>query len=109
LVRAGDKWALPNPALGRIDTRAAGDFVRALRALRYARVIDASARDVDPATFTLVVEAEGDTILDELRGRPLTPDTWIVTSRSARVYAELAANDLDAVIARLRRLRTQSP
>jgi hypothetical protein len=109
LVRVGDKWALPNPALGRIDARAAGDFVRALRALRYSRVVDATAADVEPAAFTLVVEAEGDTILDEMRGRPHDPKLWIVTSRSGGVYAELPEKDLNAVMARLRRLRTQSP
>ena len=108
LVRAGEAWALPNPALGRVDPRAAADFVRALRALRFDHVIAGSPRDAEPSAFTLVVAAEGDTILDELRARPRGPsaDAWIVTSRSSRVVAELPTGDIEALVARLRRLRT---
>ncbi len=108
LIRAGGAWALPNPALGRVDPRAAADLVRSLRALRYARVVETSPRDVEPSTFTLSVAAEGDTILDELRGRPRpgSDDAWIVTSRSSRLVAELPASDVRAIVDRLRRLRT---
>lgn len=107
LVRAGEAWALPNPALGRIDPLAAADFVRALRTLRYRAVLDASPRDLDPATFALVVAADGDTILEEVRGRPRagTNEAWIVTSRSSRTISELSSKDVEAVTAHLRRLR----
>lgn len=108
LVRAGGAWALPNPALGRVDPRAAADLVRTLRALRYARVVETPPSDVEPSAFTLLVAAEGDTILDELRGRPRpgSDEAWIVTSRSSRVVAELPASDVRAIVDRLRRLRT---
>jgi hypothetical protein len=108
LVRAGDTWALPNPALGRLDARATADFIRALRALRYRRVVAGSVREVEPAAFTLVIGAEGDTILDELRARPRpgSDPVWIVTSRSSRTLAELPAQELHALIDHLRRMRT---
>ncbi len=111
LVRAGEAWALPNPALGRIDARAATDFVRALRTLRYTRVVEGGARDVEPALFSLAVSAAGDTLLDELRARPRagSTETWAVTSRSSGVVAEIPARDIDALVARIRHLRTASP
>lgn len=107
LVRAGDAWALPNPALGRIDPGAAADFVRALRALRYRSVLDAPPSDLEPAAFALVVAGDGDTILDEMRGRPRagTTDAWVVTSRSSRVLSEATSADLNTVMTHLRRLR----
>jgi hypothetical protein len=110
LVRAGDAWAFPNPALGRIDRGAAADFVRAVRALRYTRRVEGDPRDVEPAVFTLVVAAERDTIFDELRARPRgdASDAWVVTSRSTRVLAELPARELNALVALLRRLREPS-
>ncbi len=105
LVRAGDAWALPNPALGRIDPRAATDFVRALRALRYRRVLAGSGSE--PATFTLAVVASGDTLLDEMRGRQdADSKDWIVSSRSTGLTAELANDQWTALLNRLRRLRT---
>ncbi len=109
LMRAGDAWAIPNPALGRIDPRRAADLVRALRSLRYRRVVDAPPRTVEPAVITLVVAADGDTILDELRARPRDGSgdtTWIATSRSTRVVTEVSAPDIGAIVDRLRRLRT---
>ena len=108
LVRAGEAWALPNPALGRVDPRAAADLVRTLRALRYVRVVEGTSRDLEPSAFTLLVAAKGDTILDELRGRPRvgSDEAWIVTSRSSGVVAELPASDVRAIVDRLRRLRT---
>jgi hypothetical protein len=71
-------------------------------------VVDGTSRDVEPSAFTLLVAAEGDTILDELRGRPRagSGDAWIVTSRSSRVVAELPASEVRAIVDRLRRLRT---
>ncbi|HXV13238.1 MAG TPA: DUF4340 domain-containing protein [Candidatus Krumholzibacteria bacterium] len=107
LVRAGDAWALPNPALGRIDPDAATDFVRALRTLRYRSVVDGTPNDLEPPAFTLVIAGDGDTILDELRGRPRAGEAaaWIVTSRSSRAISELAADDVEALADRLRRLR----
>lgn len=107
LVRAGDAWALPNPALGRVDPRAASDFVRALRALQYRRVLEGRHVPAEPALFTLAVMAHGDTLLDELRGRqdPSTHD-WIVTSRSTGVTAELAHANWTELVNRLRRIRT---
>jgi hypothetical protein len=111
LVRAGDAWALPNPALGNIDRGAAVEFIRALRTLRYTRVVEGDARRVEPAAFTLRVLAERDTILDELRGRPRADasDVWIVTSHSSHALAELPARELDALVAILGRLREPSP
>jgi hypothetical protein len=111
LVRAGDAWALPNPALGRIDADAAADFVRALRALRYRGVLEASPRELEPATFTLVVAGDGDTIIDEMRARPRADaqEGWVVTSRSSRAISEVSSEDLERVVARLRRLRTATP
>jgi hypothetical protein len=111
LVRAGDAWALPNPALGRVGHSAAIEFVRTLRTLRYTRRVDGNPRDVEPAAFTLQVAAERDTILDELRARPRAGASgrWIVTSRSSRVLAELTEDELNAVVAMLRRLREPSP
>lgn len=110
LVRAGDAWALPNPALGSIDRGAAVEFIRALRTLRYTRVVEGDARRVEPAAFTVTVSAERDTILDELRGRTRgdASEVWIVTSRSSHAFAELPASELDAVVAILRRLREPS-
>jgi len=111
LVRAGDAWALPNPALGRVDRGAAADLINQLRTLRYTRRVEGDPREVEPAVFTLLVAAERDTIFDELRARPrrAASDPWIVTSRSSGVLAELPADELDAVVALLRRLRGPAP
>lgn len=108
LVRAGTAWALPNPALGRVDPRAAADFVRALRALRFEGIVDATAHATEPAAFSLTVAADGDTLLDEFRGRPLADASgdWIVTSRSSGIVATIPAREIDTLVDLLRRLRT---
>lgn len=111
LVRAGDEWAHANPALGRIDRGAALEFVRALRTLRYTRVVHADLRDLEPPGFTLIVSSDSHTVLDELHGRPLTgrKDVWVVASGSLRGFAELPASDMETLVAMLRRLRAPSP
>ena len=108
LVRAGTAWGLPNPALGRVDPRAAADFVRALRALRFERVVDAASNATEPAALSLTITAAGDTLLDDLRGRPLgdTSGDWVVTSRSSGMVATVPAREIDALIQLLRRVRT---
>jgi hypothetical protein len=102
IVRAGDAWAHPNPALGAIDREAAADFVRALRALRFARTL-AGDLPPGPPPFSLVVYGRGDTILDEIHGAPSGP-TWTVRSRSLGGACEIEAAALDAVLERLHRL-----
>lgn len=108
LVRAGSAWALPNPALGRVDPRAAADLVRALRALRFERIVDATSNTIEPAAFSLTIAAAGDTLLDEFHGRPLgnASGDWVVTSRSSGIVATVPAREIDALVQLLRRLRT---
>jgi len=89
-----------------LDRGAALDFIRALRTLRYTRVVHAELRDLEPPGFTLIVSAEGSTILDELHGRPLAgKDVWVVATGSLRAFAELPASDMETLVAMLRRLR----
>jgi len=108
LVRAGDQWALPNPALGTVDPRRAGDLVRALRALCFERPWPDAPRDParNPA-FSLVITGAGDTIIDELQCTPAPGDTtWVARSRSLGRTCEIRADalrEIAGLVARLRR------
>ncbi len=108
IVRAGDHWALPNPALGSIDPQRAADFVRSLLALQYrARLPAGSAKEDEANAFSLVVYASGDTILDELHVAPPRPGapSAVAFSSSAGGPYEIAVSDLDGIVGALRRLR----
>ncbi len=108
LIRAGGNWALPNPALGRVDRDSARDFVRALRALRFREALAIPPGAVDPPAFTLRIVDDHDVVLDELRARPSsrTDGDWLVTSQSSKITTSLAASEIDAIVVRLRRLRS---
>ena len=107
LVRAGDAWALPNPALGSIDRAMAADFVRALRALRYLRPLASADDPAAHPRFSLVIHGAGDTILDELYCAPAPGggDLWLARSRSLGGVCEIERSALDEIAARLARLR----
>lgn len=106
MVRAGDRWADPNPALGVLDAARAADFIRALRALKYTAPVPPSTPAPGARTFSLVVYGAGGTILDELDAAPLPgdPATLEVTSRSAAGRYTLPASDLNRVESLLRRI-----
>lgn len=108
LVRAGDAWAFPNPALGAIDPRRTADLVRALRALRYSG--PAPDATVDPRTnprFSVVIRGAGGTILDELYCTPAPRggELWVAWSRSVGAACEVEVGELDAIAERLGELR----
>jgi len=107
IVRAGDTWALPNPALGELDAGRATDLVRALRALRYTRLLTEGRPDPrGDFRFSLVIDDAGGTILEELYGTPVSGGSaWIARSRSLGRNCEIEGAALDAITGRLSRLR----
>jgi len=107
LVRAGDAWAMPNPALGTLDRGRMADFVRVLQSLRWARIAGpAESRRGSPSqAFALVVYARDGSILDELHGTVHgDPPVFTGISRSSGLVTETDGSALDAVTASLRRL-----
>lgn len=106
LVRAGDRWALPNPALGVVDREHAADFVRALRTLRYARLRADAPDPRAAAVFSLVIYDGGDTILDALYCAPAPAGAaWIARSHSLDGVCEIDGDALATIMARLSRVR----
>jgi len=106
MVRAGDAWALPNPALGTIDRERAADLVRTLRALRYEPPVGTTPADPRPhPRFSLVIQDAGDTILEELFCAPGPASRWAAYSRSLGGVCEIDGAALDAIADRLSRLR----
>jgi hypothetical protein len=106
LVRAGTAWAFPNPAMGAPDRERVGDFVRALRALRWTRLAGPrTAPSATDADVILVVYARDGTVIDELRGSLQgEPPVFVGTSRSSGLTTETDASALEELVAALRRV-----
>lgn len=84
IVRRGGAWSFPNPALGRVDSDRAADFVRSLRALKWADVPPKNVPSIpDPSRFSITVSDASGNILDEMRAETRTDSRWYVTSRSS--------------------------
>jgi hypothetical protein len=108
MIRAGDTWALPNPALGTLDPARSADFVRGLRGLRYQRPAPAAAAPDDPS-FALVVADEDGTIIESLYAATgPDPATRTVWSRSRPGPWLLDAPRLDELMRLLRRARAHA-
>jgi hypothetical protein len=108
LVRAGDAWGLPNPALGTLERVRMSDFVHALASLRWSRVIEPASGGANPPrpNLVLVIYARDGSVLDEVRGVVQgDPPVFIGKSRCSGLVTETDVSGLDAVIASLRRLR----
>jgi hypothetical protein len=108
IIRAGERWALPNPALGTVDPERAADFIRSLRALRFVRLSE--DRDADPRhqpSFELEVYGAGDTILDRVWCAPVPghADLYYAWSQSLAAVCEIDATTLAAIIDQLAHLR----
>ena len=106
LVRAGERWAVPNPALGPLDRERMAEFVRAVQSLRWTRVVETDGLPVAPrGSFALVVYARDGSIIDELHGVVAgDPPVLRGTSRSSGFTTETDGTALDAVTSCLRRL-----
>lgn len=107
LVRAGERWALPNPALGAIDPARAADLVRALRALRWTRVVDRpTTTNLSHNSVAVIVYARDGSILDGMRGS-ISGDPPVVTgtSRSSGRATEWDIAVVRTLSTLLRRLR----
>jgi Domain of unknown function (DUF4340) len=108
LVRAGDAWAVPNPALASLDRGRMAEFVHALESLRWTRVAGPEAgrrRGASKQEFALVVYARDGSVLDEWHGVVEgNPPVLKGTSRSSGLTTETDGSALDAVTATLRRL-----
>ena len=107
-MRAGDAWAVPNPALGTLDRGRMADFVRALQSLRWTRIAkpaDAPPRVATP-DFALVVYARDGSVLDDVRGVLRgDPPLLVGTSRFSGLLTETDPDAFDALTASLRRLQ----
>ncbi len=105
LVRAGGRWAFPNPMLGRVDPEHAADFVRALRALKWAEPGDEAARTTGRVSYRIEIMGEGDKIIDQLTAGPYDASTSWVTSRSSHGTWLVENATLDEVSKRFARLK----
>lgn len=106
LVRSGNAWTYPNPAMGTMDPARVATFLDAARALEAARVVDEHAFPTDRGvTFRLALFDGGANIIDELLCRPRGGDenTVLATSRSAGFTAELESDRLAHLVSLLRR------
>ncbi len=108
LVRAGDAWAVPNPAMGTLDRGRTADFVRTLQSLRWTRIA-VPAKDPPRGASTeyaLVVYARDGGILDDVRGAVRgDPPVYTGRSRSSGLLTETDASAFEALVASLRRLQ----
>jgi len=111
LVRPGDEWGFPNPAMGRIDQTEVRELLTAIGRLRYSQVV---AETGDPASYGLskpeiaLTVSDGDGVsIDRLicarRGEDRTH--YLANSHHAGVVAEVGAGAMDDVVARFQRLR----
>lgn len=112
LVRPGSEWTFPNPALDRPDQHDVRRVISDIAALEYSDVVDE-----DPGAAELYGLSNPDlslTLFDEA-GSPIDrlvcklnssdPSSFIATSRYAGLIAEVARQDLDALIDRIAKLR----
>jgi hypothetical protein len=107
MVRTGEVWTYPNPALGTMDPARVGAVLDAIAALKASRVVhEAPATLGGEPTFTLALYDAGGTIIDELSSRHPAPGqtTALATSRSSRAVCEIASSDLDRVVAAIRQI-----
>jgi len=112
LVRAGARWAHPNPALGAIDPARAAAFVRELRYLRWSAPLPvAEGVPAGTAPFSLVVYGRGDTILASVRAWPRPGDdgTWIVQNPARREFRVVDAASLTTLDRAFRAVGSQRP
>ena len=111
LVRPGDEWGFPNPAMGRIDQTEVRELLTAIGRLRYSQVV---AETGDPASYGLskpeialtISNGDGasiDRLVCARRGEDRTH--YLANSRHAGVVAEVEAGAMDDVVARFQRLR----
>jgi hypothetical protein len=112
LVRRGNDWGFPNPALeppGPLQVRRA---IVGVFDLQYRRVLDESPGDapsngLSNADIRLTIYNRSGERIDRLlcTRNGAEPGTYVATSGYAAVVAEIDAGDLDAVIANLKNLR----
>lgn len=105
LVRAGGRWAFPNPMMGRVNAEYAADFVRALRGLKWSEPGDEAARATGRVSYRVEILGEGDKIIDQLTAGPYDASTSWVTSRSSRGTWLVENATLDEVSKRFARLK----
>jgi hypothetical protein len=107
LVRAGGRWSFPNPAAGRVNPEHAADFVRGLRALKWARPGDEASRAGGHARYYITIAGQRDTIIDELSAGPYDATTSWVTSRSSRGTWLVETARLEELAGRFARLKAR--
>jgi len=105
LVRAGDTWGLPNPALGRVDPRLAADFVRTLRGLRW------SAQGGEPAPvggdrFSVVITDRNGRRMDGFESRVTKDRSEAVgPAGAAKPAFRIPMGTVSDITLRLRRMK----
>jgi hypothetical protein len=107
LVRAGGRWAFPNPAMGRVNPDHAADFVRALRALKWSQPGGEAARTGGHALYRIEIRGAHDRIIDELTGGPYDESTRWVASQSSHGAWLIDRARLDELSGRFARIKAR--
>jgi hypothetical protein len=111
LVRPGDEWGFPNPAMGRIDQTEVRELLTAIGRLRYLRVVAESGETMPyglskPEIALTIFDGSGapiDRLICVRRGEDHSH--YLANSRHAGVVAEVAAGAVDDLLARFQHLR----
>jgi Domain of unknown function (DUF4340) len=105
IVRAGGHWSFPNPAMGRVNAEHAADFVRALRALKWAEPGGEAARTGAHQLYHIEISGAGGRLIDELTAGPYDATTVWVSSLSSHGSWLIARSTLDDVGSRFARVK----
>jgi hypothetical protein len=114
LIRSGDGWGYPNPALGGIDRKQVIRLFGSMELLEYTRVVDedpsrAQSYRLSKPDFELTIFDEAGSQIDRLvcTRSPGESSTYLANSGHADVVAEVAAEDLAALVEAFEDLRQQ--
>jgi len=110
LIRAGARWAWPNPALAPPDERAAASLMRHLVTMRFTHIVrDRPERWEENLTFRVVVSDSDGTLIDEVAGRRATAGATLVTGPRLGLVAEVSKRDIDQLTVIIRGMNSPEP
>jgi hypothetical protein len=112
LIRTGEHWGFPNPALGRVDRRRVNRMFESLESLEFDRVVQEQPAGTESYGLSkpdlgLTMFDEAGSQIDRLVGtrNPGEPAVYLATSGYADVVAEVGADAVTALIAAFEDLR----